>query len=250
MTCRRNDELAAAYALGAVDAVEERAISQHLAECAEPHAEARALVDAAEAVPLQLEPLRPDPMLRARLMATVAATAQDHRPAAVPAVPAMRREATPEPRPARRSWWQVGSPLMAAVAAGALALAVGLGAWNVSLQQEVARRDAALRTVAAADVAHPVTGSAGSGWLLENDGETVFVAEGLAALASDRIYELWLIEPDGSAVAVGTVDRVEDVTLASLERDIGDATTFAVTVEEERVEAPTSDPVLVAALEG
>ena len=31
---------------------------------------------------------------------------------------------------------------------------------------------------------------------------------------------------------------------------LGDATTFAVTVESERVDAPTSDPVLVASLEG
>ncbi len=247
MNCERADELAAAYAVGAVDPAEERAISAHLAGCAEPHAEARALVDAAEAVPLQLEPMRPDPRLRARLMATVAATAQDHRPVALPA---MRREAVSEPRSARRAWWQVGSPLMAAVAAGALALAVGLGAWNVTLQQEVARRDAALRTVAGADQAHPVAGSVGSGWLLETDGEAVFFAEGLASLPSDRIYELWLIEPDGAAVAVGTLDRVDDVTLVPLESDIGDATTFAVTVEEERVEAPTSDPVLAGSLEG
>jgi anti-sigma-K factor RskA len=139
---------------------------------------------------------------------------------------------------------------MAGVAAGALALAVGLGAWNLSLQQEIASRDAALRTVAGADDAHQVTGSVGSGWLLETDGEAVFVAEGLASLASDRIYELWLIEPDGVPVAVGTVDRVDDVTVVPLERDIGEATTFAVTVEEERVDAPTSDPVLVASLEG
>jgi anti-sigma-K factor RskA len=247
MNCERTDELAAAYALGAVDPAEERAISAHLAGCPEPHAEARALVDAAAAVPLQLEPVRPDARLRARLMATVAATAQDHRPAAAPAI---RREGASEPRPIGRSWWQVGSPLMAAMAAGALALAVGLGAWNISLQQEIASRDAALRTVAGADDAHQVTGSVGSGWLLETDGEAVFVAEGLASLASDRIYELWLIEPDGVPVAVGTVDRVDDVTVVPLERDIGEATTFAVTVEEERVDAPTSDPVLVASLEG
>jgi hypothetical protein len=34
------------------------------------------------------------------------------------------------------------------------------------------------------------------------------------------------------------------------EREIGPATTFAVTVVAERVDAPTSDPVLVASLEG
>ncbi len=187
MNCERTDELAAAYALGAVDPAEERAISAHLAGCSKPHAEARALVDAAEAVPMQLEPVRPDPRLRARLMATVAATAQDHRPAAAPAI---RREPAPEPWTVRRPWWKVGSPLMAAMAAGALALAVGLGAWTVSLQQEIASRDAALRAVGGADAAHPVAGSVGSGLLLETGEEAIFLAEALAALPADRIYEL------------------------------------------------------------
>ena len=35
-----------------------------------------------------------------------------------------------------------------------------------------------------------------------------------------------------------------------LEEDLDDATTFAVTVESQRVDAPTSAPVLVASLEG
>ena len=244
MNCQQVDDLAAAYALGAVEPAEEREITQHLASCERPHAEARALIDAAAAVPAQLEPMTATPALRARLMATVAETAQDHR-----AAPAVRREALVDP-PLRRPWWQLASPLVGAVAAVALALAVGLGAWGVSLQQQVAERDMALRTVAAADVAHRVTGSAGSGWLLETDDETVFLAEGLAALDAGRIYELWLIEPDGSALAVGVVDEGDGVVVATLETQIGDATVFAVTVEEERVDAPTSDPVLVGTLEG
>ena len=244
MNCELVDELAAAFALGAVESAEERGISQHLATCHRPHAEARALIDAAAAVPAHLEPMTATPALRARLMATVAETAQDHR-----AAPAVRREALADP-PLRRPWWQFPSPLVGAVAAVALALAVGLGAWGVSLQQQVAERDATLRAVAAADVAHRVTGSAGSGWLLETDDETVFLAEGLATLDEGRIYELWLIEPDGSALAVGVLDEADGVVVAPLETEIGDATVFAVTVEEERVDAPTSDPVLVGTLEG
>ena len=244
MNCEHVDELAAAYALGAVEQAEEREISLHLATCDRPHAEARALIDAAVAVPAQLEPMPPVAGLRERLMATVAETAQDHRPA-----PAVRREVHALP-PVRRPWWQLSSPLVGAAAAAALALAVGLGAWGVSLQQQVAERDAALRAVAAADAAHRVTGSAGSGWLLETDDETVFLAEGLAALDDGRIYELWLIEPEGGALAVGVIDEVDDLVIAPLETRIGGATAFAVTVEEERVDAPTTDPVLIGALEG
>ena len=244
MNCELVDELAAAYALGAVEEAEEREISHHLATCDRPHAEARRVIDAAAALPAQLEPMTATPALRARLMATVAETAQDHRPA-----PAVTREALAQP-PVRRPWWQLPSPFVGAAAAVALALAVGLGAWGASLQQQVAERDAALRAVTSADAAHRVTGSAGSGWLLETDEETVFLAEGLAALDEGRIYELWLIEADGAAVAVGVVDEADGVVVAPLETQIGDATVFAVTVEEERVDAPTSDPVLVGTLEG
>lgn len=244
MICEQVDDLAAAYALGALDAAEERAVSQHLTTCDRRHAEARALIDAAATVPAGLQPIPPAPALRARLMATVAATAQDHRSA--PAV----RQAVQAPAPARRPWWQLPSPVMGAAAAGALALAVGLGAWGVTLQQQVAEREEALRAVAAADAVHRVSGSAGSGWLLETDGQTVFMAEGLAALDEGRIYELWLIEPDGDPVAVGVVEEAGGLVMAPLETDVGDAAAFAVTVEEERVDAPTSDPVLVATLEG
>jgi anti-sigma-K factor RskA len=244
MICDQVDELAAAYAVGAVEPTEEREISQHLSTCDRPHVEARQLIDAAAAVPAQLDPMLPGPALRARLLATVAETAQDHRPAPAP------RRLVEAPPAERHRWWQRSSPMLGLAAAGALALAVGLGAWGVSLQQQVADRDTALRAVATADAAHRVTGSAGSGWLLETDDETVFLAEGLAALDGGRIYELWLIEADGGAVAVGVVNEVEDLVIAPLESQVGDATAFAVTVEAERVDAPTSDPVLIATLEG
>lgn len=241
MTCERLDELAAAYALGAVPPDEERAMSEHLATCDEPHADARELIGAAAMLPAALPPMEPSPALRARLMATVATTPQDHRRAAAPLAPVRR-----EPR---RPWWQLG-PLPAALAAGALAVVVGLSAWNLDLGRQIAERDEALRAVASADAAYAVTGSAGSGWVLETDGQAIFLADSLAELPADRIYELWLIGPEGEPVAVGTLTDTDGVAFATLERALGSATTFAVTVEAERAEAPTSDPVLVASLEG
>jgi anti-sigma-K factor RskA len=241
MTCERLDELAAAYALGAVPADEERAMSEHLATCDEPHEEARELIGAAGLLPAALSPVAPSPALRERLMATVAATPQDHRrPAPVEA---------PVRSESRRPWWQLGS-LPTALAAVALAAAVGLGAWNLDLNRQLAERDDALRAVASADAAYAVTGSAGSGWVLETDGHAIFLADALADLPADRLYELWLIGPEGEPVAVGTLTDTDGVAFATLERSLGSATTFAVTVEAERVDSPTTDPVLVASLEG
>jgi anti-sigma-K factor RskA len=136
------------------------------------------------------------------------------------------------------------------MAAAALAAAVGLGAWGIGLDRQLAERDAALRAVASADAAYAVSGTAGRGWVLEADGQAIFLADSLADLPADQLYELWLIGPDGDPVAVGTLTDTEGVALVELEQDLSAATTFAVTVETERVEAPTSDPVMAATLEG
>ena len=49
ISCEQVDELAGAYALGAVDADEDRSISEHLATCDQPHVEARDLIGAGAA---------------------------------------------------------------------------------------------------------------------------------------------------------------------------------------------------------
>jgi anti-sigma-K factor RskA len=245
MNCTTVDELAAAYALGGVDADEERTLSAHLETCDQPHAEARELIGVGAVLVAAAEPVRPSPQLRDRLLATVAATPQDHRPV-------LDRSPAREPifaTPTSIPWWRrVASPM--ALAAVALAAAIGLGVWNVGLGQQVAQRDQALRAIAGADAVHQVAGSAGSGLLLDDGGTAIFVAEDLADLPSGSLYELWLIGSDGVPVAVGTVTDAAGVALVTLERGIGEATTFAVTVETERVSAPTTDPVLVASLEG
>lgn len=245
MNCTFVDELAAAYALGGVEADEERAVSAHLETCNEPHLEARELIGAGGILVALGEPVSPSSQLRDRLMATVATAPQDHRPV-LERAPA--REATLAPAGPVPWWRRVASPM--ALAAVALAAAIGLGAWNVSLGQQIAERDQALRAIANADAVHQVAGSAGSGLLVDDGGTAIFVAEGLAGLPSGSLYELWLIDSDGVPVSVGTVEDVAGVALVTLERGIGEATTFAVTVEAERVDAPTGDPVLTANLEG
>jgi len=244
MNCTTVDELAAAYALGGVVPDEERDIAAHLETCPEPHGEARELVGAAALAGAVAEPVRPSPQLRDRLMATVTATAQDHRPVAMPP---MHRGLTSERRAEPAAWRRALAPL--ALAAAVMAAAI-LGSWNISLGQQVAERDRAIRAIASADAVHQVAGSAGSGLLVDDGGTAIFVAEGLADLPSGSLYELWLIGADGVPVAVGTVADAGGLALVTLEQGIGEATTFAVTIETERMVAPTTDPVLVASLEG
>ena len=239
LVCAEVDEMAPAYALGAMEPDEERAISDHLVTCGNAHVEARELIAAAVVVPASLAPVAPSPALRTRLMTTIAETPQAHR-----------RAALEEPRliGARAQWWRINA-LPAGLAAATLAVAVGLGAWGISTNNELAERDAALQAIASADAIFAASGEAGSGWLVESGDAAMFMADDLASPPSGHLYELWLIHADGTVEAVGTIDDVEGWSLVTLEQSLEGAVTFAVTAEEERVEAPTSDPVLTASLE-
>jgi hypothetical protein len=61
---------------------------------------------------------------------------------------------------------------------------------------------------------------------------------------------MWLIGADGTPVGVGTftVSSADQPAVVTLEQPTTGFTTFALTVEQSRVDAPTSDPVLVAPL--
>jgi anti-sigma-K factor RskA len=243
MSCEQVDELAGAYALGAVDADEDRSMSEHLATCDQPHAEARDLIGAGAALAASGQEVRPTPELRDRLMATVAETPQEHRPAQAPAAIPTVTEAEP-----RRPWWRM-QPVAMGIAAVALLLVIGLGAWGLNLNAQLAEREDALRAVASANTAFAVSGSAGRGWVIESGDVAQFVAVDLAEPPSGQIYELWLLDAEGNPTAVGTVDDADDLIVVPLEQDLDDATTFAVTAEPHRVESPTSAPVLVGSLE-
>lgn len=243
IVCSEVDELAAAYAVGGVEPHEEQAISAHLTSCSEPHAETRDLIVGGAVVPTMLEPITPSAALRERLMSTVARTPQDHRLHTAP-VPDRVRAVVSAPR---RAWWQA-NPLPSALAAVGLAAAVGLGAWGLTVNNELREREAALGAVASADAIYAASGAAGSGWLIQTGDEARFMATDLTELPSDRLYELWVIDAEGNAAPAGAFTDT-DVALVKLERGLEGAAMFAVTVERELVEQPTSEPVMVAQID-
>ena len=238
-SCLDVDELAGALAIGAVDADEARAAREHLASCPEPHAELRSLLGADAVLAAGLEPITPSAGLRDRLMSSIGDLPRREavHPAAEPA--------------ARRGWLDWLSPQVARpLAVAAVAAIVAVGVWGVTLNGQLAERDRALREVAAAisggQAAFRVEGGAGRGYVVDTPGSGgSFVVADLKSLPADRLYELWLIGPDG-AVDVGTfVPGADAVAVVPVDRDLSGFTTFAVTVEAQRVSAPTSDPVMV-----
>jgi anti-sigma factor RsiW len=255
LDCASVDELDAAYALGALDADERRAVDEHLATCPHPHAAFHAMTGVGDLLAAGVTAVDPPPALRDRLMASIASAPQD----AVPATTGARRlqpdrEVGSVAEVPRGGWFGWLSPRLArGVAGAALLVIVALGAWNVSLQSSVASRDEQLRAVAAAigggQVAFRVTGNATGYVVADAAGHANLVVAGLTPPEANRIYELWLIGADGKAVAVGTSNgSTSPVAVVPLERGFGSFTTFAVTIESHRVDAPTSQPVMVAKL--
>jgi anti-sigma-K factor RskA len=247
LRCEQADELGAAFVLGALGPDEALAVQDHLATCDQPHTELRAMLGADQVLAMSLQPVAPSAGLRDRLMATIARTPQEQSSKA--------KAATAVDLAPRRGWFDWLSPRVARpLAVAAVVAALAFGAWNVSLQSQLGQRDRALRSVADAiaggSVAFRVDGSAGRGYVVDTPGSgaALVVAE-LTSLPADRIYELWLIDALGQPVAVGTFTPPDTtVAVVPVDRDLTGFTTFAVTVEHERVAAPTSTPVMVGNL--
>ncbi len=237
LTCAQADELAAAYLLGAVDADEDRDVTEHLATCRESHPELRNHA-AVELLAMSLEPVEPRPELRDRLMATVARTRQDHVPAPVATHSPARRGAF--------DWLSNG--WARGLAAAAVVAVISLGAWNIALQGEISASRQVARAVADAEAVHTVSGDAGRGLLLDTGSGSAFVAAEMDDLPGDRVYEAWLIPAEGAPVAVGVFRPGDGPMLVQLEEPLDGFATFALTVERERVESPTGVPVLAFSL--
>jgi hypothetical protein len=247
-SCADVDELAGALALGAVDPDEAMAAREHLETCEQPHAELRSLLGADAVLVAGLEPIQPSAGLRGRLMDSVGATPPRAEAGPAPTVEGVVRE--------RRGWLNWLSPQVARpVALAAVVAAIAVSAWGVSLSAQLGERDRALQDVANAigqgEVALRVDGDGGRGYLVDTPGiGASFVVADLADLPPDALYELWLIGPSG-AVDVGTFrPGGAAVAVVPVEQDPAGFQAFAVTVEAERVDTPTSDPVMQAEIEG
>jgi anti-sigma-K factor RskA len=260
MNCAQVDELAAAFALDAVEPDERRAILAHLETCSEPHADLYAAVGVGAALTAGLAPIAPRPELRERVMASVASMRQE-----LPSLaPAELDEAEQRPResqaaapvPERRSFLGWLSPSTArSLALGGAAMVLVLLVVSASLYGRLAERERELRAaaiaIAGSDVAYHVSGEAGRGYVVETAGVGATLVLGdVRSLPDDRLYELWLIPHDGNPEPAGTFRPTDsELTVVPVALDLVGYATFAVTVEEAPVDSPTGDPVLIASLQ-
>jgi anti-sigma-K factor RskA len=202
-------DLAAAYALNALEPEDRWTYERHLDTCETCRAEVAALREGAEQLAYAGEGPEPRPELRERILR------------------AAREEATPQVVPFRQRRWVL--PLTAAAAVAASIAAVGLGLWGNSL-----RGGAEQRVV-------PMTGGAGR---VVVSGDRAQLVTCVRQAPPGKTYEAWVIEGDTPRPAGLFRGGCTDVPLS---HPVESGNTVAVTLEPAGgVDRPTGDILLSA----
>ncbi len=185
--------LTGAYAIDAVeDEVQQAAFERHLAVCPECREEVRTLRETAALLAERVAEV-PPAAVRARVLAQIATT---------PQLPPGRHPDQSGPRAAARR-----NRLLAAAASIVLLGGLGLGAAGVVQWQDArdarARAERILQIVGdpnAHRVSVPVNGG-GTATVILAGSRAVLAINGMRALDSDRLYQLWLVRPAGTVSA-------------------------------------------------
>ena len=234
MNCEQFEELAGAFALGALDEQEMREAAEHLRTC-ERHPQMAEFAAIASNLSLEAPEMDPPPALKSRLMGAVHSD--------IATSPAAPKAGAPRAGllDGIRSW--LSNPRSGYVLSGALAVLVGaLVVWNLTL---VADDDGGVdQTVV------PVSGAA-SGQVIFVEGEDLAVmeVEGLAPLPPEQVYQVWAIE-GGTPTSIGFLDVEEDGDArGALSTDPEGVEIIAVTIEPAPgVDQPTTEPIIVGEL--
>lgn len=270
MDCSEVEELAGAIALRALPLDEARAVEAHLATCEHDHSDLLALGQVASLLPFAVEEVEPPARLKANLLvaalaetpggesgpaATGAATGREPPRLSVVSPATESREPLPLPRrspavPPRRFWQQPG--IWAAAAAAALLIAIGLGAWNVSLQQRLndhdsanARQARALAALVSAAHVVPLSGSGGmqATFAAAPDGSGSLVLTSAHPAPAGKVYQAWFIRPGQNPVSAGVFNDT-GVAVVPLAGSAAGVQTVAVTIEPPGGSPqPTSQPI-------
>ena len=210
-------ELTAGYALDALEATEARAYEQHLAHCARCRHELAALSASAGALAFAAESAKPPAALRERILIAIRA----ERSNVVPL----------------RGRFRADYGLRTLAVAASVA-AIGLGVWNVVLQERLDRPDEALRSV----LLHGATGSV----LLGAGGQGTLVVADLVAAPPGKTYQAWVIEK-GRAEPAGIFEAGAKTVVVHLGRPVPSGAIVAVTIEREGgSQQPTVRPLITS----
>jgi anti-sigma-K factor RskA len=251
LTCDEVEDLAGAYALGALLPVELRAVDEHLASCRlSDHAQVRDLTETAALLPFMVPAAAPPAALGVRIAG--AATAEPRSTGAI----------GPQPGPAVIPLFRGGSAAagrFAFAAAAAVLLAIGLGAWGavqhrelIAIRQVEHRQTAIMALLASGGtiLQTPSTAAVPSALLVESgNGGPVYLVQSWPVPPPGKTYQAWFVsqgKPVSAGVFGGSSGDLQAVQLAG---SIGGAQAFAVTIEAAGGSAqPTTEPLFVRPL--
>ncbi|HEU5130685.1 MAG TPA: anti-sigma factor [Pyrinomonadaceae bacterium] len=232
-------EMIPARALSALDAAEERALNEHLENCAECRKELEDWQATAASLSLATEPVEPSPQVRERILSEV----RKDRSSAP--------EVIPFKTPPRNIWSSFGS--LGAIAAVVLftALAIGLAVlWRQN--QRLARENQFVELVntpgaRVSELKGAEPGQSATAKLAyDRTGRAILMASKLPNVPEGKAYQLWFIVGNKPPMPGKTfvADRSGNaVVKEELPGEAIDADIFAITVEPEGGSTAPTSPI-------
>jgi anti-sigma-K factor RskA len=212
-------ELVAPYALDALDDDERQRFERHLAECERCSEQLAELQEATGALAFAAEGPAPPAALRGRILEAVRAD----RAGEVISLP-------------RRRW---AFPAVAAIAAAAAFVAIGLGIWASSLSHSLDRERSAktsyaraLQLLGGGAQVKALTDAEGALLVPPGGGEAALVVCGLSPAPADKTYEAWVIH-GGTPRPAGLFRGGRGCPPVLLKRDVPAGAIVAVTLERK-----------------
>lgn len=236
--------LTGVFALDAIDGRERERFEYHLTRCAPCEREVRGLQETATRFALAVAS-EPPAGLRDRVMVLAARTRQ------VP--PAQHIHVRP---PERAPWWlrRLAIPLAAAclVVAVVLGVLLGVARSQLSTARTEQRQVAAVLSAPDARIVSVRTALGGSATVVVASllHELVFTSQGMPAQPASKVYQLWLMRANGSAVSAGLLSFARGGSTAPvLASGLRPGDRIGVTVEPAGgTTRPTTTPVVVISL--
>jgi anti-sigma-K factor RskA len=232
-------ELTAGYALDALDPEERDEYERHLAGCERCQKELASFWEVTGALALASDGPAPPPGLRERILEAARAEPQT-------VVPLDTVVSLDDARRRRRS------QVLAAVAAIAAVVAIGLGIYAISLDNRLDDAHSALSkqediaAVLADPSATSVAMASGSGRLVvANDGSAVLVLGDLSAAPEGKTYQAWVVAGSTPASA-GTFGENGGRAVVPIPQPVPDGAVVAVTVEDAGGADKPTLPILAA----
>jgi hypothetical protein len=245
LTCEQVRDLAAGFVLGALEPAAVHDVRDHLAECREPHPEMDELGGVVPYLAESVEPLEPPVELRGRIMDRIEAEIRAGRrtdaaadrlitslgagssaapagqaaaaPAAESALPVVPDNPPAAPIDLAAERGRRRSPLRWVVAIAAVVVIAALGAWNLSLNQQLSSAQAQQAAVnevvalaqlpggqAAILVPGPTGGTPAGLAAIGPDGSFAMAVHGLDPTSGSEVYEAWVIGASGTPQPVGS----------------------------------------------